>query len=83
MGDRDRPDGRPDVGLGGDGLDGPVNAGPVNAGPVNAGPVNAGPVDAGPSYGVDTLVLRLEGMPSPPRPAAGRMARLRPRGNPR
>ena len=73
MGDRDRPDGRPDVGLGGDGLDGPVNAGPVNA----------GPVDAGPSYGVDTLVLRLEGMPSPPRPAAGRMARLRPRGNPR
>ncbi len=73
MGDRDRPDGRPDVGLGGDGLDGLMNAGPVNA----------GPVDAGPSYGVDTLVLRLEGMPSPPRPTAGRMARLRPRGNPR
>ncbi len=51
------------MGLGGDGLDGPVSAGPA--------------------YGVDTLVLRLEGMPSPPRPAAGRMARLRPKGNPR
>ena len=68
MGDRDRPDGRPDVGLGGDGVDGPVNAGPVGAGP---------------AYGADTLVLRLEGMPSPPRPAAGRMARLRPKGTPR
>ena len=63
MGDRDRPNGRPDVGLGGDGLDGPVNAGLA--------------------YGVDTLVLRLKGMPSPPRPATGRMARLRPKGNPR
>lgn len=63
MGDRDRADGRADVGLGGDGLDGPVNAGPA--------------------YGVDTLVLRLEGMPAPRRPVARRMARLRPKGSPR
>ena len=58
MGDRDRPDGRPGVGLGGDGVDGVA------------------------AYGADTLALRIEQVPTPPR-TVPRMTRLRPRRDPR
>jgi len=66
MGDRDRPDGRADVGLGGDGLD--------------AAGVGGDGAASGAVFGVDTLVLRIEEMPGslqPGRRGSPRMARLR------
>ena len=65
MGDRDRADGRADVGLGGDGL-----------GTAGVGGDGAA---AGAAFGVDTLVLRIGELPGSLRPgrrAAPRMARL-------
>lgn len=66
MGDRDRPDGRADVGLGGDGL-----------GTAGVGGDGAA---TGAVFGVDTLVLRIEEVPGslqPGRRGVPRMARLR------
>lgn len=66
MGDRDRANGRADVGLGGDGVG--------DAGVGGAGEARAG------TFGVDTLVVRVEALPdvlhAGPR-GAPRMARLR------
>lgn len=71
MGDRDRADGRADVGLGGDGLD---SAGIGGAGAGGGGMARAA------GFGTDALVMRIEGLPADMRPggrAAPRMARLR------
>ncbi len=66
MGDRDRPDGRADVGLDGDGL--------------GAAGVGGNGSATGAVFGVDTLVLRIKEVPEslqPGRRGVPRMARLR------